>query len=382
MFESLSGFTATGSTVLSDIESLPRSLLLWRSLTHWIGGLGIIAMVIAIVPNLSGRDVLFGAESPVSLEDPIMPRLGMVVRSYLVLYGLFTVVSVLLLWAGPMDLFDAVCHSMAAIAGGGFSTRNLSVAAFDDLYTEIVLQVVMITGAVSFFLHYRAVFQRQPLSYLRNGEVRFFLGLIVLASLAVTGVLVAQQDVPLGHAIRGAFFNVVSVVTTTGFASEDFEIWPPLAMLVLIGLMFVGGCSASTSGSIKGVRYLITGSALRDHLVHILHPQSVSNVRLAGRRLEDRVVLGVLLYMVSYFLIAVVASVAVALGGVDLVTSVTAVAATLGNVGPGLAEVGPFDNFAHLAAWQQWILMFCMLVGRLEIYTVILFFLPDYWRDR
>ncbi len=380
VFESVSGFTATGSTVLTAIEETPRSLLFWRSLTHWIGGIGIILMVLAVLPRTVGSRMLYGAEAPLSLESQPQPRFSAVIRSYLAIYTGLTLVQVVLLALGPMDLFEAICHSFAAIAGGGFSTRALSVGAFDDLYTEIVLMVFMLAGATSFYAHLRAILEKSPRVYLRNGEVRLFLGIVIVSSLLVAADLVVRQGIALGSALRGGSFQVVSVITTTGFATEDFELWPVLSQVVLIVLMFVGGCSASTSGSIKVVRYQVTAKSLFLQLRRHLHPNLVHALRLGRQVIRPEQVEMVQLYFLAYLGLAVSAVLGLSLFGIDGSTSITAVAATLGNVGPGLGTVGPFDNFAHLPLVASWILIVCMLAGRLEILGLAALFLPELWR--
>ncbi len=380
IFESVSGFTATGSTMLTAIEEVPRSLLLWRSLTHWVGGIGIILMVLAVLPRTVGSRMLYGAEAPLSLEAQPQPRFSAVIRSYLAIYAALTAIQVVLLWLGPMDLFEAVCHSFAAIAGGGFSTRSLSIGAWDDLYTEIVLMVFMLAGATSFYAHLRAVLERSPRVYLKNGEIRLFMGIVAVSTVLVAGDLVVRQGLAVGQALRGGAFQVVSIITTTGFATEDFELWPVMPQVLLILLMFVGGCSASTSGSIKVVRYQVTAKSLFLQVRRHLHPNLVHVLRLGTRVIRPEQVEAVQLYFLAYLGLATISVLGLSVLGVDGATSITAVAATLGNVGPGLGTVGPFDNFAHLPEAASWILILCMLAGRLEILGLATLFLPELWR--
>jgi trk system potassium uptake protein TrkH len=380
VFESVSGFTATGSTVLTAIEATPHSLLFWRSLTHWIGGIGIILMVLAVLPRTVGSRMLYGAEAPLSLDAQPHPRLSAIIRSYLAIYTGLTVVQILLLVLGPMNLFEAICHSFASIAGGGFSTRALSVGAFHDLYTEIVLMIFMMAGATSFYAHFRALIERKPRAYLQNAEVRLFVAITVLASLLCAGSLVIRQGLSVGNALRDSTFQVVSIITTTGFATRDFELWPVMPRVLLIVLMFVGGCSASTSGSIKVVRYQVTAKSLLLQLRRILHPNLVQTLRLGKRVLRSEQVEAVQLYFLAYLGLATVAVLGLSILGVDGTSAITGVAATLGNVGPGLGHLGPYDDFAHLPQLGSWILVFCMLAGRLEILGLAALFLPELWR--
>ncbi len=380
VFESVSGFTATGSTVLTSIDTTPHSLLFWRSLTHWIGGIGIILMVLAVLPRTVGSRMLYGAEAPLSLDAQPQPRISAIIRSYLTIYTGLTVVQVILLVLGPMTLFEAFCHSFASIAGGGFSTRALSIGAFHDLYTEIVLMVFMMAGATSFYAHFRALIERKPRAYLQNVEVRLFLLITLVSSLLCAGSLMVRQGLSAGSALRDSTFQVVSVITTTGFATRDFELWPVMPRVLLIVLMFVGGCSASTSGSIKVVRYQVTAKSLLLQLRRILHPNLVQALRLGKRVLQSEQVEAVQLYFLAYLGLATAAVLGLSILGVDGLTAITGVAATLGNVGPGLGHVGPFDDFAHLPQLGSWILVICMLAGRLEILGLATLFLPELWR--
>ncbi len=380
VFESVSGFTATGSTVLTNIEATPHSLLFWRSLTHWIGGIGIILMVLAVLPRTVGSRMLYGAEAPLSLDAQPQPRISAIIRSYLTIYTGLTAVQVILLVMGPMTLFEAFCHSFASIAGGGFSTRALSIGAFHDLYTEIVLMVFMMAGATSFYAHFRALIERKPRAYLQNAEVRLFVLITLVSSLLCAGSLMARQGLSPGSALRDGSFQVVSIITTTGFATRDFELWPVMPRVLLIVLMFVGGCSASTSGSIKVVRYQVTAKSLLLQLRRILHPNLVQALRLGKRVLQSEQVEAVQLYFLAYLGLATTAVLGLSILGVDGLSAITGVAATLGNVGPGLGHVGPFDDFSHLPQLGSWILVICMLAGRLEILGLATLFLPELWR--
>ncbi len=377
-FETISGFTATGSTVLKDIESLPRSLLFWRSQTHWLGGMGIIVLSIAIFPSLSGKMSLFGSEAPVPpTEEKLLPRVVDVAKTYWKIYIILTLIEVILLLP-VMGLFDAVTHSFASIAGGGFSTKNMSIAAFDSLYVEIVVMVFMIAGATSFILHYYGLKGRFSV-YLKSTEFLIFVTMIVISTISIALYMTMSLNNDFLHSLRSSIFQVVSIITTTGFATEDFKLWSPFGQLILITLMFIGGMAASTSGSIKVSRYEIIFKGIRFSFRRLIHPHSVSIVKVRGVEVSDDILSNVELFFFMYIAIFVLSGLCLLGLGNDPATSFSAVAATMGNVGPGIGMVGPFDNFAHFSTMAKWILSLDMLIGRLEIWTVVVLFLPRFW---
>lgn len=378
-FETISGFTATGSTVLPDIDSVPRSILFWRSETHWLGGMGIVVLAIAIFPSLRNKNTLFSSEAPISInEDRIYPRIATVALSYWKVYVFFTVVEIVLLLP-VMGWFDAITHSFATIAGGGFSTHNASIAYFQSWYVETIVMIFMIIGATSFVLHYQAL--HGSWNYLNNTSMRLFLATILSATVLITLnlFLYDYHDMSFLSAFRKALFQVVSVITTTGFATENFKYWPPFSVLVLIILMFIGGTSASTSGSIKVWRLEIMIKNFRRLYHRILHPKIIEHVWSNEKLITQDIQLKVQGFIASYLLIFVISGFALVLLGNSLGTSFSAAAATLGNVGPGIDQVGPFDNFLHFSPSAKWILSLDMLFGRLEIWTVFTLFLPDFW---
>ncbi len=378
-FESLSGFTATGSTVISDIESVPHSVLFWRSETHWLGGMGIVVLAIVIFPSFRGHYKLFSSESPVSVnEDKLFPQIAMVAKSYWKVYILFTLIEFLLLMP-VMGWFDAATHAFGSIAGGGFSTKNASIAYFDSLYVEIVIMVFMIAGATSFILHYQAL--RGKFMYFKSISFKIFIYISLSASILIAFnlYLINQHDIPFLSYFRDAIFQVISIITTTGFATTDFKNWPDFSIFMLILLMFVGGMSASTSGSIKIWRIEIVLKEIRLMIRRILHNKAVLYLRLNGRKIEPHMVQKVQIFVFAYIFIFVISGAMLTAIGYGPGTSFSAVAATLGNVGPGIGAVGPFDNFGQFSEIAKWILSFDMLLGRLEIWTVFSLFLPEFW---
>jgi len=378
-FETLSGFTATGSTVLINIEQVPKSVLFWRSETHWLGGMGIVVLAIAIFPSLHVTNKLFSSEAPVSVaDDKLFPRISMIAKSYWKVYLLLTLVEVVLL-IPAMGWFDAITHSFASIAGGGFSTRNDSIAFFNSLYVEVILIVFMLLGATSFILHFKALHGK--FTYHKNRSLKIFIGIILAASLLISVNLVLFQSTKLTiwEALRTALFQVVSIISTTGFATVDFRFWPPFSKLLLLLLMFVGGMAASTSGSIKIWRFEILIKSIKRVMSRALHNKVVTPIHLKGKWLDNQLELRITTFIVAYLCIFVLSGLLLVSQGYNPATSFSAVAATLGNVGPGIGAVGPFDNFAQFSQFAKWILSFDMLLGRLEIWTVLALFIPEFW---
>lgn len=382
-FESLSGFTATGSTVLSDIEVLPKSILFWRAETHWLGGMGIIVLVLAIFPTMKGKAFLFEAEAPISPdEEKLLPRISDIAKTYWKIYLLLTLIQIIFLFP-VMSLFDAVTHSFASIAGGGFSTKNLSIGYFDNLYVELVLCVFMIAGATSFILHYYA-FKGCFKKYFQSKAFILFISVIFLVATIISINLSFDNNLNIGFlsAFRVAFFQVVSIITTTGFASENFEYWPDLSQLLLILIMFVGGMSASTSGSIKISRYEVLIKNFKNRFIKLIHPSAVTRLKIGKKTIDENKIQRIQSFLFFYISVFIISGLIITMDGNSPSTSFSAVAATLGNVGPGIGNVGPYDNFAHFSLFAKLILSFCMLVGRLEIWGVLLLLLPEYWKKK
>ncbi len=379
-FETVSGFSGTGSSVIPDVESLPRGLLFWRSFTHWLGGMGFVALYIAIFPLMGvGAMQLFRAEAPGLEMDRLRPRIRSTARILWLIYlGMSTILTALLM-AGGMGWFDAVCQMFAAIGTGGFSTRNASIAGFHSAYIEWVIILFLWFASTNFALWW-AVLGGKPKRLLKDPEWRFY-SLVLLGSSAIVAALVYfQNDVSLNDAVRNATFEVVSTASTTGFATADYEKWAPLAQFILFMLLFMGGSAGSTAGAMKAIRvYLFAKQALRG-LFTTVHPQSVAPVRLGGRVVAPEVMHGISTFMGLYLLTYVVAVAGVSLTKVDFATAMSAVATAMGGVGPGLGEVGPYDNFLWMQPAAKGILSFCMLAGRLELFTLMLIFVPAYWR--
>jgi len=378
-FESVSGFTTTGSTVMTGLESQARSLLLWRSFTQWIGGMGIILFTIAILPLLGiGGMQLFKAEVPGPVADKVAPRLVETARRLWLVYVGFTVAETAALTAAGMSLYEASCHAFTTLATGGFSTRDLSVGAFESATIEWIITFFMLCAGMNFVLHYRLLSGRGR-RVIRDGELRYYLGLVVVAVALVTGTLLYSGE-HAERALRLGAFQVASLLTTTGYATADFEQWAPLAHVVLLTLMVLGGMSGSTSGGVKSLRALLGVRALNVSFERLLHPHVVRSVKYAGQRVADDVLAGIWAFFTAYAMITLLGALVVSSYGYDLETSFSAALTAIGNVGPGLGEVGAYDNFAGLPGPAKLVLAGCMLAGRLEIFTLALLFVPRFWR--
>jgi len=381
VFESISGFTTTGASILTDIESRTHATLFWRALTHWLGGMGIVLLAVAVLPLLGvGGMQLFRAEVPGPTAERLTPRIRETARLLWGVYVLLTALETGALMIAGMGPFDAVCHSFATMATGGFSNHNASVGGYATPAVEWIIIVFMLLAGTNFSLHYLALSGRVR-AYLRDEEFRFYLLIIGGVTALLSAVLLAARFYgTLGETIRLALFQVTSIITTTGFGTADYLQWPPFAHAVLLMLMAVGGCAGSTGGGIKVVRLLILLKTAKLELRRMLHPRAVFTLWFNGRAVSPALQTNVLGFFLLYMVVYGVGVVALTLGGRDLVTSVGATAATLGNIGPGLGLVGPASNYASLVPWEKWLLTGFMLVGRLELFTVLVLFLPGAWR--
>ncbi len=378
VFESVAGFTTTGSTVLFPIEGTPRPLLLWRSITQWLGGMGILIFAIAVLPLLGiGGMQLFRAEVTGPTADKLRPRIAETARGLLSIYLGATVVETLALALAGMGPFEAVCHGLTSAATGGFSTRDASIRSFDSPTIEWLITAFRLFGGINYALHYR-LFLGDLGRVVGDTELRYFLATTLVATLVVTFLLASAGET--SSPLRDAAFSVVSLVTTTGYATADFETWPPLAMILLLQLMILGGMAGSTSGGVKDLRVILGFRVLRNTIARSLHPRSVISVKYAGEPVPVDVLAGIWSFLTAYFAIAAVATAVVAFAGYDLVTAVSAALTAVGNVGPALGEVGPTDNFGHFPGYVKLTLCFCMLAGRLELFTILVLLLPGFWR--
>lgn len=380
LFESVSGFTTTGASVLDRLEELPRSILLWRAVTHFFGGMGILILCVAILPLLgSGGMQIYRAEMAGPSKDRLTPRIASTAKVLWGIYLLLNVVLLLLLRVCGMDWFDSVCHAFATIATGGFSTRTISIAAFHSPVIEAILTVFMFLSGVNFALHWRAL-HRDLFAFGRDAEFRLYL-LITLFAIGV--VMWNTWNLPyhgFGESLRASAFTVVSILTTTGFSTADYAVWPALSQYVLVLLMLIGGCAGSTAGGLKNVRLLVLLKQVVREMKLFIQPQAIYQVKVGRQLVEPDIVSTITAFFVIFVMIFMAGSAAMACFTPDLRTAVSSVAATLGNVGPGLGAVGPAFNYAGIPAGGQCVLIACMLLGRLELYTLLVIFVPSFWR--
>jgi trk system potassium uptake protein len=379
-FESLSGFTTTGASILTDIESLPEGILLWRSLTQWLGGMGIIVLSIAILPYLGiGGMQLYKAEVPSPVVDKLKPRISETAKTLWKVYLLFTLLEMILLAIGGMPIFDAVCHAFCTLPTGGFSTKNMSIAHYNNLYFEGVLVVFMLLAGINFALHYRLI-KGDLRIFGRDSECRVFLILVAVFMALITLDIYGTVYTSIGQAFRHAAFQVSSIITTTGFVSADYETWPAFSQLVLLICMFLGAMAGSTGGGMKIMRIMLLIRHSYHQMFQVIHPHAVTTLKLAGRPVPADILGSIWGFFILYLSLFVTASLIMAAIGLDFVSSFASVAATIGNIGPGFGLVGPVRNYLDIPLLGKWVLVLCMLLGRLEIYTVIVMFAPAYWR--
>lgn len=378
-FESASGLTTTGSTILSDIEALPKGILFWRSFLHWLGGMGIIVLSVAILPYLGlGGMQLYKAESPGPTKDKLRPRIQQTAKLLWLVYAGVSVACFVLLKVAGMDWFDAACHTFATVATGGFSTYNASMGHFNNALYEYIVIFFMGFCGISFSLHYRAL-SGQFGSYLKSSELRLYLTIIIGATLIIYLSRVDER-IPFEQDIRECLFQVVSIITTTGYGTADFEQWKPVAQATLLGLFVVGGCAGSTGGGFKVVRILLLGKYLKIALNQQLHPSGVFVIKLDGLRVKREVIQNILGFCMVSLLVIAVSAYLLTLYGVDVLTAFTAALSCLCNIGPGLGDVGPTENFASIPTGGIWVLSICMIMGRLEVFSLLILFLPQTWR--
>ncbi len=379
-FESISGFTTTGSSILTDVQAISKSLLFWRSFIQWLGGMGIIVLSLAILPILGvGGMQLYKAEVPSPVPDKLQPRIRETARILWKVYVLFTVAQVVLLVLGGMGIFDALNHALTTMPTGGFSTKNASMAHFDSVYLDFVVAFFMLLAGINFSLHYQLL-KGDTLAFWRNAECRFFLAATVVLTLVVTLNIYGTVYDKIGDAFRYGAFQLVSILTTTGYATADYEQWPAMSQLILLLCMFLGGSAGSTAGGMKCLRIMVCFKYCYKELFTLIHPHAVSRIKIDGRSVPDDVVRSVLGFLALYLGLFAFSSVLLAGLGVDFITAFAAVATTIGNVGPGFGMVGPMENFAAIPVLGKWLLIWCMLLGRLEIYTVIILLVPEFWR--
>ena len=378
LFETVSGFTTTGASILSSVEDLPRSILFWRSFTHWIGGMGVLVFLLTLIPMSGGFHMnIMKAESPGPSVSRLVPKVRSTAK---ILYGIYigmTVLEIILLLIGRMPLFDALTLSFGTAGTGGFGIRNDSIAGY-SVYHQVIITIFMILFGVNFNAYFFILMGKARQAF-QIEEVKGYLAIILVSALVITANI-WQLYGSVAVAFQQAAFQVASIITTTGYATANFDLWPQVSRTILVMLMFVGACAGSTGGGIKVSRFLILIKTVRKELLQYLHPKSVKRIKMDGKAIEHEVVRSTNVFMVTYVLIFAFSILFLAFDNLDLVTNFTAVAATLNNIGPGRELVGPSANFAVFSDGAKLILIFDMLAGRLELFPLLLLFVRDTWK--
>lgn len=378
-FETMSGFSTTGATILDDIEALSYGMLFWRSLTQWIGGLGIVFFTIAVLPIFGvGNQVLFSAEATGVIHDKIHPKISVMAKWLWTVYLLLTFTETVLLMCGGMNLFDAVCHSFCTTATGGYSTKQASISHWNSPFIEYVTAIFMLLSGINFSLYFMCL-KGRFVSLFKDDEVKYYLGSVGLLTLIITASLYWNNHYGMEEAFRKSFFQVVTIHTSCGFATDDYNHWAPFLWPLLIYAMVAGGCTGSTGGGVKNLRLLILMRNTKNEFSRLIHPRAVLSVKVNRQTLSSSTISTVMTFVIFYFMVAFVGWVALMFLGVGFAEAFTAVISSLGNVGPGLGIYGPADSWSALPDLGKWILSFLMLIGRLEIFGVLLIFVPRFW---
>ncbi len=379
-FETTSGFTTTGASILNNIEVLPKCVLLWRSQTQWIGGMGIIVLSLAILPILGiGGMQLFKAEVPGPTHDKIAPRVGQIAKILWGVYLLISAAEIVLLKIAGMSFFDSICHTFTCMATGGFSTKNSSIGSYNSVYIDVVVTFFMFLAGINFAMHFRAL-KGNLLCYFKDKEFLLYIGILAVATLYLTGDTYINNYNNIGKAFQKSIFQSVSIGTTTGFVTEDYINWSYTSQLILLTLMFFGGCAGSTGGGMKIVRILLLIKSGFVELKKSIHPNAVIYVKFGDKSVPNDIISKILAFFLLYIGIFAVTAVIMSFLGLDIVSSIGASAACIGNIGPGLGSVGPAFNYSHIPSLGKCILVFCMILGRLELYTVLVLFNKRLWK--
>lgn len=379
-FETSSGFTTTGASILTEIQSLPKGILFWRSFTHWVGGMGFLIFILALMPTFSGNTIhLLKAESPGPTPGKIVPKIKQTAKILYAIYFVLTLIETIFLKSAGLSWYDSIIHALGTAGTGGFSNMNASVAAFNNPAVEWIITIFMLLFGVNFVLYFQLI-RGNVKAFFKSEELKWYL-IAVFASI----IIIAVNIIPFNHgdvtkSIRDSAFQVSSIVTTTGYATVNFNLWPTLSKVILIMLMFMGAMAGSTGGGIKPIRIVIIFKAIRREIDKILHPRRVKSVKIDGNVVEEETISGVFLFIFAYIIISLIAIFIVSFDNFDVTTTVTSVIATLSNIGPGLEMVGPAGNFSAFSDLSKLVLSFCMLAGRLEIYPMLILFSPSLWK--
>lgn len=379
-FEIMSGFTTTGSTVIGDVEALPRGILFWRSFTIWLGGMGIIMLSLAVFPVLGGGFSMYQAEVPSLIPEKLVPRMKHTAFVLWAIYSGISLIEVIALKLAGMNFYESLLHTFASMGTGGFSSRNISIEAYQSVSIELIITFFMMVAGLNFSLYYRAIQKKSLWAIFKDAEAKGYVLILSVAALLIVISLVFSMHLSPPEALRQAVFQVVSICTTTGFSSTDFALWPSFAQFVLFLLMFVGGCAGSTGGAIKVARILLLFKYMWKQVLKVARPRLTIQSKLGDVPIDDSVVHETLAFFFTYIFLFVTGVLIISFTGLDLVSAVSTSATALGNVGPGLGKVGPLSNFGFLHPVAKWVMSFLMLIGRLEIMTVLVMFSPSFWK--
>ena len=381
LFESYSGFTTTGATILTDIESLSRGITLWRAFTHWLGGMGVLVLATAIMPMLGIRSqYLTQAESPGPVFSKLVPKQSQTSKLLYGIYCALTVIMAFCLRFAGMDWFDAILHSFSTAGTGGFSNRNLSIGYYNSMSIDFIIAIFMIIFSINFAIHFLLLTRRFKEAW-KSDELKFFFGIVIVSTALIAHNIFYIYKTPL-QAFRQAFFQVASIISTSGFSTTDWIVWPYFSQIVLFVIMFIGACAGSTGGGIKCSRILILWRAIKREIHQIVHPRSVEVVKLDGKVVEEKTIRSVLLFICTYLFIALVSALIISLDNVTLGVALSSAVTSLSNVGPGLESVGPAFNFSAFSVRAKLIMSFCMILGRLEIFPILVLLSPSAWKKQ
>lgn len=379
-FETVSGFTTTGSTILTDVESLPRGVLFWRSFTQWLGGMGVLVLTLAVLPTVGASSFhIMRAEATGPSTEKLVPRLGRTAKILYTIYTAMTTLLVIFLLIAKMPLYDALLHAFSSAATGGFSSRNLSIGAYGNVAIEVIITVFCFLFGINFSLFFQ-ILKGNFSGFFKDEELRFYVGTVVISILMITLQLWIKGFFNLGESLRHSSFQVVTLITTTGYSSTDFNLWPTFSKLLLVILMFFGASAGSTGGGFKCVRILLLLKAVKREVAKVIHPKAIHTVKLGGRVVDEETLSEPMAYFFIYVATFAISFLIVSLDGKDLTTTVTSVIATISNIGPGLELVGPMGNFTGFSVLSKLTFTFCMIAGRLEVIPILILFSPHAWK--
>ncbi len=379
-FESCSGFSTTGSSILSDVEALPMGILFWRSFTHWIGAMGIIVLTLAILPSVGAGSLhIMKAESPGPNPGKLVPKVDQTAKILYSIYVAITAILILLLYITGMPLFDSVLNALGTVGTGGFAIKNTSIGAYNNVYAEMIITIFMIIGGGNFALYY-ALIKGNFKDVFKDEELRLYLGIIAASILLIAINIYGVNFDSIGESLRHSSFQVASIITTTGFATTNYDKWPLFSKMLLLFLMFVGGCAGSTAGSIKTIRILLLFKTAKRELMKIIHPRAFYTVKLRNKTIEEKTLMEILTFFFMYMMIIAVAILILSFDDMDIPTTISAVISSIGNVGPGIGLVGPMGNYGAFSDLSKITLSICMILGRLEIYPILLLVVPSFWK--